>query len=134
MIQLRNLSTFEKNIILYLIGNVIQSSKVCCSGLKLDSFIFIVGFYSFSHIKLILLILTILIRRTRPQLVGCFNCSALTWRKEIVHRKYFYKSATLVREGMIIVHNAGLTGDTNNAEVDYHCLLLCHFTCIAKEH
>jgi len=28
MIQLRNLSTFEKNIILYLIGSVIQSNKV----------------------------------------------------------------------------------------------------------
>ena len=37
--------------------------------------------------------------------------------EEIAHRKYFYKSATLVREGMIIVHNSGLTGDTNNATV-----------------
>ena len=52
-------------------------------------------------------------------------CSDL--EEEIVHRKYFYKSATLVREGMIIVHNAGLTGDTNNAEVDYHCLLLSFY-------
>lgn len=37
--------------------------------------------------------------------------------EEIAHRKYFYKSATLVREGMIIVQNSGLTGDTNNATV-----------------
>ena len=37
--------------------------------------------------------------------------------EEIAHRKYFYKSATLVREGMISVHNSGLTGDTNNATV-----------------
>ena len=45
-------------------------------------------------------------------------CSDL--EQEIIHRKYFYKSATLVREGMIIVHNAGLTGDTNHAEVMSH--------------
>ena len=37
--------------------------------------------------------------------------------EEIAHRKYFYKSSTLVREGMIIVHNSGLTGDSNNAIV-----------------
>ena len=45
--------------------------------------------------------------------------------EEIAHRKYFYKSATLVREGMIIVHNSGLTGDTNNATVsETLCVLL----------
>jgi len=42
-------------------------------------------------------------------------CSDL--EEEITHRKYFYKSAPLVREGMIIVQNFGLSGDTNNAEV-----------------
>ena len=42
-------------------------------------------------------------------------CSDL--EEEIVHRKCFYKSATLVKEGMIIVDNTRLTGDTNDAEV-----------------
>ena len=28
---------------------------------------------------------------------------------------------------MVVVHNAGLTGDTNNAEVSHYCLLVsCH--------
>ena len=42
-------------------------------------------------------------------------CTSL--KDQIKHRVYFYKTATLVREGMIIVHNAGLTGDPANAKV-----------------
>ena len=42
-------------------------------------------------------------------------CSGL--EEQIAHRKYFYKSATLVHEGMIVVHNSGLTGDPTSASV-----------------
>ena len=42
-------------------------------------------------------------------------CSTL--KEQIKHRMYFYKMATLVREGMIIVHNSGLTGDPTSAKV-----------------
>ena len=38
-------------------------------------------------------------------------------KDQIKNRMYFYKTATLVREGMIIIHNAGLTGDPANAKV-----------------
>ena len=40
-----------------------------------------------------------------------------TLQEQIKHRMYFYKMATLVREGMIIVHNAGLNGDPTSAKV-----------------
>ena len=39
-------------------------------------------------------------------------------KDQIKNRVYFYKTATLVREGMIIIHNAGLTGDPANAKVN----------------
>ena len=42
-------------------------------------------------------------------------CSDL--HDQIKHRKYFYKLSTLVREGMIIVHNSGLNGDPTAAKV-----------------
>ena len=38
-------------------------------------------------------------------------------KDQIKHRMFFYKMATLVREGMIIVHNSGLTGDPTTAKV-----------------
>ena len=41
----------------------------------------------------------------------------LQLRDQIKHRMYFYKMATLVREGMIIVHNSGLNGDPTSAKV-----------------
>ena len=37
--------------------------------------------------------------------------------EQIQHRRYFYKSSSLVHEGMIVVHNSGLTGDTTSATV-----------------
>lgn len=40
-----------------------------------------------------------------------------TLQEQIKHRMYFYKMATLVREGMIIVHNSGLNGDPTSAKV-----------------
>ena len=42
-------------------------------------------------------------------------CSDL--HDQIKLRKYFYKNATLVTEGMIIVHNSGLNGDPSAAKV-----------------
>ncbi len=40
--------------------------------------------------------------------------------EQIQHRKYFYKSSTLVREGMVAVHSTGLTGDPSTASVSPH--------------
>lgn len=47
--------------------------------------------------------------------------------EQINHRKYFYKSATLVHEGMIVVNNSGLTGDPTSAtvEIDRRMLDFC---------
>lgn len=39
-----------------------------------------------------------------------------TLQDQIKHRMYFYKTANLVREGMIIVHNSGLNGDPTSAK------------------
>lgn len=41
--------------------------------------------------------------------------------EQIQHRKYFYKSSTLVHEGMIVVHNSGITGDSTAASVSAEC-------------
>ena len=40
-----------------------------------------------------------------------------TLQDQIKHRMYFYKTATLVREGMIIVHSTGLNGDPTTSKV-----------------
>ena len=47
--------------------------------------------------------------------------------EQILHRKYFYKSATLVHEGMVVIHNSGLTGDPTSAtvEIDRRMLDFC---------
>lgn len=47
--------------------------------------------------------------------------------EQIDHRKYFYKSASLVHEGMIAVHNSGITGDPTSAsvEIDRRMLDFC---------
>ncbi len=42
-------------------------------------------------------------------------CSDL--HDQIKHRKHFYKMSTLVKEGMIIVHNSGLNGDPTTSKV-----------------
>ena len=41
-----------------------------------------------------------------------------TLQDQIKHRTYFYKSGTLVQEGMLVVNNAGLTGDPTSAKVE----------------
>ena len=48
--------------------------------------------------------------------------------EQIQHRKYFYKSSSLVHEGMIVVHNSGLTGDPTSATVSVvNVLIRSHF-------
>ena len=51
-------------------------------------------------------------------------CSSL--QEQIKHRVYFYKMATLVREGMIIVHNSGLNGDPTSAKVREREMKISH--------
>ena len=40
-----------------------------------------------------------------------------TLKDQIHHRKYFYKTATLVKEGMIVVHSPGLISDPTACKV-----------------
>ena len=42
----------------------------------------------------------------------------ISLQDQIKHRTYFYKSATLVQEGMLVVNNSGLTGDPTSAKVE----------------
>ena len=51
---------------------------------------------------------------TMGELLRLF-CTAL--QDQIRHRMYFYKTATLVREGMIIVHSSGLNNDPTACKV-----------------
>ncbi len=45
--------------------------------------------------------------------------------EQIQHRRYFYKSSSLVHEGMIVVQNSGLTGDTTSATVSVVIAMSC---------
>eukprot|EP00731_Ephydatia_muelleri_P032086 Em0023g593a len=94
MVESRGLCMFEKNILLTLIGFVIQPS----SGMMMCS--------------------------TIGDLLRLF-CTSL--QEQIKHRTYFYKSATLVQEGMIQVNSVGLTGDPASAmvEIDRRMLDFC---------
>lgn len=91
MVQSRNLCAFEKNVLLALIGSVIQPNKFNTGEAHIVKNCAQVG-----------------------ELLQLF-CDNL--EDEINHRKYFYKSASLVREGMVVVHSSGITGDPSSATV-----------------
>ena len=63
-------------------------------------------------------------------MTGCATIGELlhlfctTLQDQIKHRTYFYKSGTLVQEGMLVVNNAGLTGDPTSAKVEMDCRML----------
>lgn len=105
MVQSRNLCEFEKNVLLTLIGSILQPTKFN----NIDAHI------SNNHVMV-------------GELLRIF-CSGL--EEQIQHRKYFYKSSSLVREGMIVVHSSGLTGDTSTASVSQFLLywVVQHITC-----
>ena len=94
MVESRNLCSFEKNVLLTLIGAVLQPTKLNMKGTQVGDLL---------------------------QLM-CTNLE-----DQIQHRKYFYKSATLVREGMVVVHNSGISGDPSGATVRR-----CHFCFISR--
>ena len=89
MVASRNLCSFEKNVLLTLIGSILQPNKFNSEGF---------GQHSCQVGNLLQLM-----------------CTSL--EDQIQHRKYFYKSATLVREGMVVVHNSGISGDPSSAVV-----------------
>ncbi len=91
MVESRKLCDFEKSVLLALIGSVIQPSKFTSHEIRISS----------SHAQM-------------GELLRLF-CDNL--EEQIAHRKYFYKSGSLVHEGMIVVHSSGLTGDPSSAMV-----------------
>ena len=87
----RNLCEFEKNILLALIGSSLQPTKFSTT----ESTIF----------------------RNQAQVGDLLQLFCGSLEDEIQHRKFFYKSASLVREGMVIVHSSGFNGDPTSATV-----------------
>lgn len=100
MIESRNLCAFEKNVIITLTGAVLQPNKFIAEEVMMTP-----GAKNTFQVGQLLQLM-------------CTNLE-----DQIQHRKYFYKSATLVREGMIIVHNSGISGDPSNATVRNTMLL-----------
>ena len=91
MIESRKLCDFEKHVLLALIGSVIQPSKFTSHEIRISN----------NHAQI-------------GEMLRLF-CTSL--EEQIAHRKYFYKSGSLVREGMVVVHSSGLTGDPSSAIV-----------------
>ena len=90
MVESRNLCNFEKNVLLTLIGAVLQPTKFNIEG-------------NFG--------------KRSCQVGDLLQLMCTSLENQIQHRKYFYKSATLVREGMVVVHNSGISGDPSGATV-----------------
>ena len=88
-------------MLLTLIGSVIQPNKFNSMDLHISSSYMSVG-----------------------ELLRIF-CTGL--EEQIQHRKYFYKSGSLVHEGMVVVHSSGLAGDTTSATVSssVSCAIVC---------
>ncbi|XP_064405407.1 uncharacterized protein LOC135350521 [Halichondria panicea] len=101
MVESRKLCDFEKNVLLLLIGSVIQPNKFQNFEVRISP--------NFAQVGEVLRIF----------------CEDL--EEQIQHRRYFYKSSSLVHEGMIVVQNSGLTGDTTSAtvEIDRRMLDFC---------
>lgn len=91
MVDSRKLCSFERSVLLALIGSIIQPNKFNAGETVIAK--------NCAHVG---------------DLLQLF-CPSL--EDQIQHRKYFYKSAILIREGMVVVHNAGLTGDPSSATV-----------------
>jgi hypothetical protein len=91
MVESRNLCAFEKNVLLALIGSVIQPNKFNAGEATIG--------------------------RNTAQVGDLLQLFHLNLEDQINHRKFFYKSASLVREGMVVVHSAGITGDPSSATV-----------------
>lgn len=97
MCESRKLCEFEKNVLLSLIGLVIQPSKFK----NQDRY-----------------------NNNNPAEIGeLLHLFCANLEEEIAHRKYFYKSGFLVHEGMVIVHSSGLSGDPSSAIV---CTIYLH--------
>ena len=95
MAKARNLCNFEKDVLLSLIGATLLPDKF----IPEDIILYLDENQSKNEVKTILSEL----------------CSSL---EERLHNlKYFYKSATLVREGMVIVRSSTLSGDVSSASV-----------------
>ena len=90
----RNLEEFEKWVILTLIGCIISVDIIKAAGLQ--------NRYRDAM--------------TVGEMLGA-NCSDL--REQIKHRKYFYKTATLVKENIIKVHESRLL---HNSDLMHSCL------------
>ena len=56
-------------------------------------------------------------------------CVSIKFLCASVRRMYFYKTATLVREGMVVIHSSGLNGDPTSAKV---CRLSGPLGCVVK--
>lgn len=97
----RNLCEFEKKIILTLIGSSLQPTKF--SSMEGNS-----------------------IFRNQAQVGDLLQLFCGSLEDKIQHRKYFYKSASLVREGMVIVHSSGFNGDPTFATVE--CLHIAMYS------
>lgn len=95
MVESRKLCSFEKNVLLTLIGSIIQPNKFSASLGEMG------------------------ISKNCAQVGDLLQVFCPTLEEQIHHRKYFYKSAAFVREGMVVVHNTGLTGDPSSATVYY---------------
>ena len=91
MVESRHLCSFEKNVLLALIGSIIQPNKFTAGD--------------------------VVIGKNCAQVGDLLQLFCPTLEEQIHHRKYFYKSASLIREGMVVVHNSGLTGDPSSATV-----------------
>lgn len=116
----RKLCDFEKNVLLLLIGSVLQSNKVCHSHSTswFQCFHSRDSSFQFQNYE-------IRIAPNFAQVGEVLRIFCDDLEEQIQHRKYFYKSSTLVREGMVVVHSTGLTGDPSTATVR-DCVTVMH--------
>ncbi len=90
MAESRNLCLFEKDVLLVLIGTILQPNRFSGNDIRIGKNI---------------------------QVGSLLNKFCTSLEDQIAHRKYFYKSASLVREGMVVVHSTGISGDLSSATV-----------------
>ncbi len=89
LVESRNLCSFEKNILLTLIGAVLQPTKI-----------------------------SLLSYGTRRSTISDLLLMLCTGLEERIHSlKYFRKNATLVREGMLVIYSPEISGDFTSADV-----------------
>ena len=116
LVESRDLCNFEKNVLLALIGATLQPDKFDTDRAYVKTKSGLLHGERFHHILMKLTHKNVNV--TSKSTISSVLRQLCTGLEEKIHNlKYFHKNATLIREGMLVVKSADISGDILGASV-----------------